>query len=164
MILVAHSNNLVRQRALQDMFMLAQWDTQNGQLLLQHKSFHSWLLELLTPYQHEIKKSDQAKAVYDMGTKLHTLLLKNSCLGPEEDEGFKKLNLLARWPVVCQEKGIEVTLAHDLTNALIIQLTSVLTNIPSAIKNLTHLTLQVHELLLSSSDSSPKSSKPEQKG
>jgi len=30
MVLVTNSNNLVRQRALQDMFMLAQWDSQNG--------------------------------------------------------------------------------------------------------------------------------------
>ena len=34
MHLVSHANNLIRQRALQDMFMLAQWDSQNGQLLL----------------------------------------------------------------------------------------------------------------------------------
>lgn len=30
MKLVTHSNNMMRQRALQDMFMLAQWDSQNG--------------------------------------------------------------------------------------------------------------------------------------
>ena len=40
-----------------------------------------------------------------MGTKLHTLLLKNSCTSLEEDEGFKKVNLLARWPTVVAEKG-----------------------------------------------------------
>jgi hypothetical protein len=50
MKLVTHSNNMVRQRALQDMFMLAQWDGQNGQVILQHYVFHSWLLELLMPY------------------------------------------------------------------------------------------------------------------
>ena len=36
-----------------------------------------------------------------MGCKLHTLLLKNACINPEED-GFKKVNLLSRWPAVVQ--------------------------------------------------------------
>lgn len=43
-----------------------------------------------------------------MGSKLHTLLLKILCTCPEEDEGFKKLNLLVRWPAVIQEKGHDV--------------------------------------------------------
>ena len=42
-----------------------------------------------------------------MGTKLHTLLLKNSCTSTDEEDGFKKLNLLARWPAVVAEKGLE---------------------------------------------------------
>lgn len=36
-------------------------------------------------------------AVYDIGCKLHTLLLKNACVNPEED-AYKKINFLARWP------------------------------------------------------------------
>ena len=127
MTLVSCSNNLVRQRALQDLFMLAQWDSyclyfhdqsqqiianQNGQIILQHPKFHTWLLELLMPYQDLIQivarkntqqsvMSESSRAVYDMGCKLHTLLLKNACLNPEED-GFKKVNLLTRWPVIIQ--------------------------------------------------------------
>jgi hypothetical protein len=57
-----------------------------------------------------------------MGSKLHTLLLKNSCTCPEEDEGFKKLNLLVRWPAVIQEKGHDVKSAHELTRTLVINL------------------------------------------
>ena len=87
-----------------------------------------------------------------MGSKLHTLLLKNSCVCPEEDEGFKKLNLLSRWPAVVAEKGYEVQSAHELCRSLIINLANTLGNVPSATKNLTHLTLQVHELILSSGD------------
>jgi hypothetical protein len=44
MTVVTYSSNLVRQRALQDMFMLAQLNNQNGQILLQHPQFHTWLL------------------------------------------------------------------------------------------------------------------------
>jgi hypothetical protein len=87
-----------------------------------------------------------------MGSKLHTLLLKNSCTCPEEDQGFKKLNLLARWPAVIQEKGYDVQSAHDLTRTLIVSLSNQLSMLPSAMKNLTHLTLQVHELILTSGE------------
>jgi hypothetical protein len=66
MTLVSYANNMLRQRALQDLFMLAQWDAysvqhmdehmqiignQNGQIILQYPKFHTWLLELLMPYQ-----------------------------------------------------------------------------------------------------------------
>jgi hypothetical protein len=43
-----------------------------------------------------------ALAVYDMGCKLHTLLLKTALLNPEED-AYKKLNFIARWPYVVQQ-------------------------------------------------------------
>jgi len=42
---------------------------------------------------------DSSRAVYDMGCKLHTLLLKNVCTNPEEF-GHKKVNLLTRWPSI----------------------------------------------------------------
>ena len=58
------------------------------------------------PYQSD-RHTDSAKAVYDMGTKLHTLLLKNACTNPYEEDGFKKVNLLVRWPAVAAEKGFD---------------------------------------------------------
>ena len=159
MKLVTHSNNMVRQRALQDMFMLAQWDSQNGQVILQHYVFHSWLLELLMPYQSD-RSTDSAKAVYDMGTKLHTLLLKNACINPDEEDGFKKVNLLVRWPAVAFEKGFDQNTAHDLARCLVNNLIQALGSQPSpsscASKNLSHITLQVHELVISSNEISPK--------
>ncbi len=84
-----------------------------------------------------------------MGCKLHTLLLKNSCVSPDEDGGFKKLNLLARWPAVLKHKGFETKPAHELARCLIIQLANQLATISQAQKNLIHLTLLVHELILS---------------
>ena len=48
--------------------------------------------------QHSVM-SESSRAVYDMGCKLHTLLLKNACLNPEED-GLKKVNLLTRLPAL----------------------------------------------------------------
>ena len=53
-----------------------------------------------------------------MGTKLHTLLLKNACSNTEEDDGFKKVNLLTRWPAVAKEKGHNVSTAHALVRTL----------------------------------------------
>ena len=42
-----------------------------------------------------------------MGTKLHTLLLKNACTNPDDEDGFKKVNLLVRWPAVASEKNYD---------------------------------------------------------
>ena len=72
--------------------------------MMKQPQFHPWLLELLMPYQ-EIsnrnlgKLSEQAMAVYDIGCKLHTHLLKNSCINSEE-EAYKMINFVARWPSI----------------------------------------------------------------
>ena len=176
MTLVSYSNNLVRQRALQDFHTLAQLDPQNGQIILQHPKFHSWLLELLMPYQDFTSMqsilSESSRAVYDMGCKLHTLLLKNACANPEED-GFKKINLLTRWPAMIQEQirsaefdtSIrtlrDVDTANGISRVLLTQLISSLRDetrhlrggfkISNSVhRNLVHITLQVEELILSS--------------
>ena len=51
MNIVGQSNNLLRQRALLDFHMLSQLDPHNGHILLFHQKFHTWLLDLLLPYQ-----------------------------------------------------------------------------------------------------------------
>ena len=47
------------------------------------------------------KLQGSALAVYDIGCKLHTLLLKNACSSSEE-EAYKKVNFVARWPNILQ--------------------------------------------------------------
>lgn len=70
---------------------------------MMHPQFHSWLLELLMPYQDLSNKYAKLEgssiAVYDIGCKLHTLLLKNACINSEE-EAYKKINFLSRWPAI----------------------------------------------------------------
>ena len=61
-----------------------------------------------------------------MGTKLHTLLLKNACSNTEEDDGFKKVNLLTRWPAVAKENGHNVNTAHALVRTLTTSLVNAL--------------------------------------
>jgi hypothetical protein len=65
--------------------------------------FHTWLLDLLLPYQDMANKYSKlqgsALAVYDIGCKLHTILLKNGCFNSEE-EAYKKINFVARWPSI----------------------------------------------------------------
>lgn len=54
-----------------------------------------------------------------MGCKLHTLLLTNSCINPE-DEAFKKLNIISRYPLtVSEDKRI---VAEKLSRVLLINL------------------------------------------
>lgn len=54
-----------------------------------------------------------------MGCKLHTLLLTNSCINPE-DEAFKKLNFISRYPLTVQENKRIV--AEKLSRVLLINL------------------------------------------
>ena len=67
--------------------------------------FHTWLLELLMPYQDLANKYQtlhgSSLAVYDIGCKLHTILLKNACTNSEE-EAYKRINFVARWPTIIQ--------------------------------------------------------------
>ena len=54
-----------------------------------------------------------------MGCKLHTLLLTNSCINPE-DEAFKKLNIISRYPLtVSEDKRIT---AEKLSRVLLINI------------------------------------------
>jgi hypothetical protein len=54
-----------------------------------------------------------------MGCKLHTLLLTNSCINPE-DEAFKKLNFISRYPLTVQEN--KRIIAEKLSRVLLINL------------------------------------------
>ena len=116
--------------------------------------------------------SESSRAVYDMGCKLHTLLLKNACTNPEED-GFKKINLLTRWPAMIQEQITsaefdtnirtprDVDTANGISRVLLTQLINSLRDetrhlrsgfkISNSVhRNLVHITLQIEELILSS--------------
>ena len=54
-----------------------------------------------------------------MGIKLHSLLLTNSCLNPEE-EAFKKLNFISRYPLVIDRARREQ--AEKLSRVLLMNL------------------------------------------
>ena len=108
-------------------------------------------------------------AVYDIGCKLHSLLLKNACINPEED-AYKKINFLVRWPQIIEQQLAEgvksrterdVETAHKLTRVLLIQLISSLkeeavrqrpqiSQTSPTWKNILHITQLVEELILSS--------------
>ena len=88
-------------------------------------------------------------AVYDIGCKLHTLLLKNACTSAEE-EGYKKLNFVARWPAIIHtqlSQGLkdrnerDFDISNKLSRVLLTQLLSSLRDEtcrmkPQIIKNL----------------------------
>jgi hypothetical protein len=120
------------------------------------------------PYQDlaaiktESALSESSRAVYDMGCKLHTLLLKNVCTTPDES-GYKKVNLLTRWPSIvalqiaqadAAEAGSspaslhvyrdgDVDTAHALARVL-------LTSIISSMKDETTLVTPLSEVIQSS--------------
>ena len=110
-----------------------------------------------------------------MGCKLHTLLLKNACQNPEQT-GFKRINLLTRWPSFIYQRFLgqlgeeiqnspsqyysrEFETANHVTRVLLTQLINSfredqrqggfkLSNPVN--RNLVHITMQVEELILSS--------------
>ena len=106
-----------------------------------------------------------------MGCKLHTLLLKNACQNPEE-VGFKRINLLSRWPAYINQRFLnkmgaeagqfhhrEYDTANRVTRVLLTQLINSFRDDPRqggfllsnpTIRNLIHITMQVEELILSS--------------
>lgn len=135
--------------------------------------FHNWLLELLMPYQDMANKYSQlqgsALAVYDIGCKLHTVLLKIACINSEE-EAYKKINFIARWPSIIQtqlSQGLkdrserDVETAHKLSRVLITSLISSLkdeisrqkpktTGISPTWQNLLYISYLVEEMILGS--------------
>jgi hypothetical protein len=89
----------------------------------------------MTYQQYTDEQDESYRAVYDMGCKLHTLLLTNSCLNPEV-EAFKKLNMVARYPLTIQlEKRVT---AEKLSRVLLIDLIKYLQ------QNCDQLSLQLH--------------------
>ena len=116
-----------------------------------------------------------------MGCKLHTLLLKNACQSPEQS-GFKRINLLTRWPSFIHQRFLgqlgeeiqnsasqyhsrEFETANHVTRVLLTQLINSfredqrqggfkLSNPVN--RNLVHITMQVEELILSSHQRIPE--------
>ena len=98
--LIKHSNDLLKQKALQDFQMLAKLNKINCAHIIENKFFHPWILELLLPYQISLSNdslSGPSMAVYDIGSKLHTLVLLHSLLNEPRN---RFLYYLARWPLI----------------------------------------------------------------
>ena len=110
MCIVSHSRNTVKQRAFQDLLMLAKWNPENSALIVGHPLFVNWMLELLLPYQilsNQESLSGSSLAVWDMGCKLCTLLLKNFVL--TDEKAHKKLCYLVRYPAVLRNGPLTLT-------------------------------------------------------
>lgn len=102
--LIKHSNDLLKQKALQDFQMLAKLNKHNCYHLLENKFFHPWILELLLPYQLSLaqdKLVGSSMAVYDIGCKLHTIVMMHSLIN-ETNNRF--ILYLARWPLILSFK------------------------------------------------------------
>ena len=79
--LLTHSNDLLKQKALQDFQMLSKLNKANCSHIIENKFFHPWILDLLLPYQMSCNQealTGSSMAVYDIGSKLHTIVLLHS--------------------------------------------------------------------------------------
>ena len=98
--LIKYSSDLLKQKSLQDFQMLAKLNKQNWSHFLENKFFHSWILNLLLPYQISLSQDKlvgPSFAVYDIGKKLHSIVLTHSMVN---DNKNKFTLYLARWPLI----------------------------------------------------------------
>lgn len=113
--LIRHANDLLKQKALQDFQMLSKLNKSNCTHIIENKFFHPWILELLLPYQMSLsqeKLTGSSMAVYDIGTKLHTIVMVHS-LTNEAKNRF--ILYLARWPLIMSYKDkTEFKITHKI--------------------------------------------------
>ena len=98
--LIKYSNDLLKQKALQDFQMLAKLNKMNCYHFLESKFFHPWILNLLLPYQISLSCNTlvgPSFAVYDIGKKLHSIVLTHSMVNETKN---RFALYMARWPLI----------------------------------------------------------------
>lgn len=119
--LIKNSNDILKQKALQDFQMLAKLNKTNCAHIIENKFFHPWILDLLLPYQITLANDSlngSAMVVYDIGSKLHTLVLLYS-LQNEPKNRF--IHYLARWPLILsdnEKSDANITKIKESSNQL----------------------------------------------
>ena len=84
--------------------MLSKLNKINCSHIIENKFYHSWILELLLPYQQSATQerlSGPSLAVYDIGTKLYTIVLLHSLISEPRN---RFIPYLARWPLIVRYK------------------------------------------------------------
>jgi hypothetical protein len=113
--LIKHSSDLLKQKALQDFQMLCKLNKSNCTHIIENKFFHPWILELLLPYQMNLsqeKLTGSSMAVYDIGTKLHTIVMVHSLVNEAKN---RFILYLARWPLILSYKDkTEFKITHKI--------------------------------------------------
>lgn len=113
--LIKHSNDLLKQKALQDFQMLAKLNKSNCYHILENKFFHPWILDLLLPYQMSLSQEKlvgSSMAVYDIGSKLHTIVMVHSLINETKN---RFILYLARWPLILSYKEkTEFKITHKM--------------------------------------------------
>jgi hypothetical protein len=101
MHLVKYSNNaLLKQKTLQNLNLLSQWQPLNNQIIANHRTFHPWLLDLLLSCHVQallspLNLKGSFLAVLDIGVKLHTTILKYALIN--DHQAYRKLHLITHW-------------------------------------------------------------------
>lgn len=88
----------LKQKMMQDMYILVKWNHANCTSVLQVQEFHQFLLDALYDcqillYNDELKEGSMM--IWELGTKAHTVLLKHALL--QDSEGHKYLQGLFTW-------------------------------------------------------------------
>ncbi len=79
-----------KQKMMQDLYILLKWNQSNCSSILQSTDFHFFLLDILYDYQILLYTNEleaHATAIWELGTKSHTVLLKHALY--KESEGYK---------------------------------------------------------------------------
>ena len=87
-----------KQKMMQDLYILLKWNQSNCSSILQFPEFHFFLLDILYDYQILLYTNEleaHATAIWELGTKSHTVLLKHALM--REHEGYKHALNLFVW-------------------------------------------------------------------
>ena len=82
----------LKHKAVQDFLMLTKWNSNNAQKLAEDNTWHLWLLDILLVVPKEL---DSGLAVLDIGSRVHTIVMKQAMLGNED--GWKHLRRIQTW-------------------------------------------------------------------
>ena len=100
--LTSNASENLRQKILQDLVMLTKWNSQNAVVLSQNSQWLYWLLDLLLNSNND---SPVGLMVADMGSRLHTLVLKE--IMTQDDDSWRFIKKMINWiDIVKQKKRI----------------------------------------------------------
>jgi len=150
--LAAACSMALRHKVLQDLLMLTKWNSVNSSILAGSQAWHLFVLSQLSLAHSQA--SPELALVWDMGTRLQTLVLKQVLL--VDEEGWKCISRMLTWAESQSSATARLTVRHlleSLIDALKSNTMGCRANLTSTLwKNVVSVGFLLEELLLRGAD------------